>query len=99
MTRLDPIFAAPVRPGKGAEAARPRSSSSEFDAFGRMAGADAAVDAHLSGFVRVYAIFSIDPATNELQVRVVDETGRLIRTIPPETVAAMLAAMAAYAGR
>jgi uncharacterized FlaG/YvyC family protein len=51
------------------------------------------------GLVRVYAIFSFDPESNEIHVRIVDEQGRLIRTIPPATVAQMLAAMGAYAGR
>lgn len=97
MTRLDPIAAAPTPPA-GRQGVRPPWLGSALDAFGRAAGPDAAVDGG-DGFVRVYAIFSFDPSTNEVRVRVVDETGRLIRTIPPESVAAMIAAMAAYTGR
>ena len=97
MTRLDPVATSSIRLG---ELPRPSAGSGGpgFDAFARVAGADAALDLEL-GFVRVYAIFTFEPGTNEVRVRVVDETGRLIRTIPPESVAAMIAAMRAYAGR
>ncbi|HWP62936.1 MAG TPA: flagellar protein FlaG [Candidatus Binatia bacterium] len=102
MTRIDAIAAAPVRPGQRSDGVRlggdPNAGRPDVDAFGRIAGPDASVDGEL-GLVRVYAIFSFDPTSNEVRVRVVDETGRLLRTIPPESVAAMIAAMRTYAGR
>jgi hypothetical protein len=51
------------------------------------------------GLVRVHAMFQVDPATKEVHVSVVDDRGRLIRMIPPDSVAQMLAAMASYANR
>lgn len=97
MTRLDPIAATPVGSG-GPESVRPNGGQPAVDAFARVAGPDATVQGELR-LLRVYAIFSFDPVSNEVRVRVVDERGRLIRTIPPESVAKMLAAMRAYAGR
>ena len=41
----------------------------------------------------------VDPSTKEMIVSVVDEAGRLVRMIPPDSVAKMIAAMAAYRGR
>ena len=49
--------------------------------------------------VRVHAMFHVDPETKRVQVSVVDEQGRLIRMIPPESVSEMLAAMSAYPTR
>jgi hypothetical protein len=46
--------------------------------------------------VRVHAMFHVDPETNRIRVSVVDEHGKVVRLIPPESVAEMLAAMAAY---
>jgi hypothetical protein len=46
--------------------------------------------------VRVHAMFHVDPDTRRVQVSVVDENGHLIRLIPPDSVAQMLAAMASY---
>lgn len=98
MTRLDPI-ASPALREVSSPGGRPlRGHLPPDDAFARAAGPDVAVDGEV-GLVRVYAIFSFDPTTNEVRVRVVDETGRLIRSIPPESVAAMIAAMAGYASR
>ncbi len=51
------------------------------------------------GMVRVFAVFQVDPQTNEMQVSVVDDEGRLIRLIPPDSVAEMISAMAAYSRR
>jgi hypothetical protein len=69
-----------------------------LDAFARLAGPDVSVDAD-AGMVRVHAVFEIDPRTRELSVSVVDEAGRLVRLIPADSVAKMIAAMAAYRGR
>jgi hypothetical protein len=69
-----------------------------LDAFAKRAGPDVAVAAD-NGIVRVHAVFQIDPSTKEMSVSVVDEAGRLVRMIPPDSVAKMIAAMAAYRGR
>lgn len=69
-----------------------------LDAFAKRAGPDVAVSAD-SGLVRVHAVFQMDPSTKEMSVSVVDEAGRLVRMIPPDSVAKMIAAMAAYRGR
>jgi hypothetical protein len=49
--------------------------------------------------VRVHALFHVDPKTNTVHVSVVDEHGKVVRLIPPESVSEMLAAMAAYPTR
>jgi hypothetical protein len=49
--------------------------------------------------VRVFAVFQVDPETNEMHVSVVDDAGRLVRLIPPDSVAQMINEMAAYARR
>jgi hypothetical protein len=69
-----------------------------LDAFSKRAGPDVAVTAD-AGPVRVHAVFQVDPSTREMSVSVVDEAGRLVRMIPPDSVAKMIAAMAAYRGR
>jgi hypothetical protein len=70
----------------------------QLDAFARRGGPDVAVNTD-HGLVRVHAVFQMDPATKEMSVSVVDEAGRLIRMIPPDSVAQMIAAMAAYRSR
>ncbi len=64
-----------------------------LDEFGRRSGADVVVGVDLP--VRVYAIFAVDE-TGRLRVNVVDDRGRLLRILPPDSVGQMLAAMAAY---
>jgi uncharacterized FlaG/YvyC family protein len=49
--------------------------------------------------VRQHTMFHVDPETNRLQVSVVDDSGKLVRLIPPDSVAQMLQAMSAYPGR
>jgi hypothetical protein len=49
--------------------------------------------------LRVFAVFQVDPETNEMHVSVVDESGRLVRLIPPDSVAQMINEMAAYSRR
>ena len=61
--------------------------------------ADAQADAEIridDRMVRVHALFQVDPRTQEIHVSVVDDEGHLIRLIPPDSVAQMLRAMAAY---
>ena len=64
--------------------------------------AEHAPDAEIAianSIVRVHAMFHVDPETRRVQVSVVDEDGKLVRLIPPESVSEMLAAMAAYPAR
>jgi len=49
--------------------------------------------------LRVFAVFQVDPETHEMHVSVVDEQGRLVRLIPPDSVAQMINEMAAYSRR
>lgn len=78
-----------------------RPAPSAIDAFSKLAGPDVAIGSG-SAEVRAYAVFDVDPATGKVRIKVVDDTGQLIRLIPSESVAAMLAAMAdaaIYVGR
>jgi len=83
------VLALPGPPG--------RAGDPRLDDFARRAGPDVALGSG-PGIVRVYAIFAVDPETKQLRVRVVDDSGRLIRMIPPESVAEMIAAMNGYRG-
>ena len=79
----------------------PRSDTAvtvPLDAFAKRGGPDVAVST-TAGMVRVHAVFQVDPTTREMTVSVVDEAGKLVRMIPPDSVAQMIAAMAAYRGR
>lgn len=70
----------------------------QLDAFGKRGGPDVSVKTD-GGLMRAHAVFQMDPTTNEMTVSIVDEGGRLIRMIPPDSVARMIAAMAQYRGR
>jgi hypothetical protein len=48
------------------------------------------------GLSRYYAVFDVDPLTREVSLTVVDESGQVLRTIPPSTVAEMLASLRRY---
>ena len=74
-----------------------RAGESRLDDFARRAGPDVAIGSG-PGSVQVYAIFAVDPDTNQVRVRVVDESGRLIRMIPPKSVGEMIATMNRYNG-
>ena len=69
-----------------------------LDSFAKRGGPDVAVQTD-QGLVRVHAIFQVDPTTRELTVSVVDEAGKVIRMIPSDSVARMIAAMSAYRRR
>ena len=106
-TSLDPVASQPVAlpiAGSGTGAATGVASPTngllnvQLDAFARRSGPDVAIDT-VAGLVRVHAVFQLDPTTREMTVSVVDETGKLVRMIPSDSVAQMIAAMAAYRGR
>jgi FlaG protein len=46
--------------------------------------------------IRVHTLFRVDPTTNEVKVTVVDDEGQVVRMIPAESVAEMIAAMDSY---
>ncbi len=69
-----------------------------LDQFAKRGGPDASVKT-ATGVVYVHAVFQMDPTTKEMSVSIVDEAGRLVRMIPPDSVARMIAAMATYRGR
>jgi len=69
-----------------------------LDQFAKQSGPDASVQT-ASGVVSLHAVFQLDAKTRELSVAIVNEDGQLVRMIPPESVARMIAAMAMYRGR
>jgi hypothetical protein len=85
-------------PGATGVADRPNSVSVPLDQFSRQSGPDASVKT-ATGVVSVHAVFQLDAKTRELSVAIVNEDGQLVRLIPPESVARMIAAMATYRGR
>jgi hypothetical protein len=77
---------------------RPNSMLVPLDQFSKQSGPDASVKT-ATGDVSVHAVFQLDAKTRELSVAIVNEDGQLVRLIPPESVARMIAAMATYRGR
>lgn len=68
------------------------------DEFSQRAGPDVRVDGP-DGPVGMFAVFSVDPETDEVRVAVVDEQGRLVRVIPADSVSEMMATMHSYLAR
>jgi hypothetical protein len=69
-----------------------------LDAFSKRSGPDVSVRTE-NGIISAHAVFQVDAKTRELTVAVVDQDGNLLRLIPPDSVARMITAMAAYRGR
>ncbi len=65
------------------------------DRFARRAGPDVSYKSS-AGVTEVYAVFSVDPESRELRVAVVDHDGRVLRMIPPGSIAQMMEQMARY---
>ncbi len=65
------------------------------DRFARRAGPDVSIKTS-DGMTQVYAVFSVDPESKELRVALVDDEGRVLRTIPPSSVAQMIQSMGRY---
>ncbi len=63
----------------------------DVDPFAAKAGPDISYRS-----MEVYAVFRQDPQTRQMQVAIFDGDGRLLRMIPPASVAQMLATMSAY---
>jgi hypothetical protein len=66
----------------------------QLDAFAKRAGPDVAYRSQ-----ETYAVFRMDPQTHATQVAIFDGDGRLLRLIPPSSVAQMVAAMTSYRRR
>jgi hypothetical protein len=82
-----------------APAALPQTAPSpapvERDRFARRAGPDVTFKGP-EGLTEAYAVFSVDPVSKQLQVMVVDAEGRVLRSIPPSSVARMMESMGRY---
>ena len=85
-------------PGATGVADRQDAVTVPLDQFSKQGGPDASVQTS-GGIVSVHAVFQLDAKTRELSVAIVNEDGKLVRMIPPESVSRMIAAMAAYRGR
>jgi len=68
------------------------------DEFSQQAGPDVRVDSP-SGPVAMFAVFTVDPETDEVRVAVIDEQGRLVRLIPADSVSEMVSTMRSYQAR
>jgi redox-sensitive bicupin YhaK (pirin superfamily) len=79
-------------------AQQPGTVTIPLDQFAKQSGPDASVQT-AGGVVSVHAVFQLDAKTRELSVAIVNEDGQLVRMIPPDSVARMIAAMATYRGR
>lgn len=71
------------------------STTTTRDRFARQAGPDVSYKGS-DGITEAYAVFQIDPASQKLSVTVVDGNGQVLRTIPPQSVSAMMESMGRY---
>ncbi len=78
----------------GRAIALPPPGSSGPDAFHKQGGPDVRVSA-LGASVAMFAVFTVNPETDEVQVAVFDDRG-LVRVIPPASVFQMVAMMRSY---
>jgi hypothetical protein len=81
-----------------APAAIPQSTSRQVaqkDRFSKRAGPDVSFKGP-DGLTEAYAVFQIDPQSKQLQVTVVDANGKVLRVIPPRSVAQMMESMDKY---
>jgi len=65
------------------------------DRFGTQAGPDVSFKGP-NGQTEAYAVFQIDPQSKQLQVMIVDAEGKILRAIPPRSVAQMIESMSRY---
>lgn len=68
--------------------------SGTSDGFHQQAGPDVRVNGS-GGPVAMFAVFTVNPETDEVQVAVFDDRG-LVRLIPPESVFQMVTMMRSY---
>jgi hypothetical protein len=72
-----------------------QSGTPARDQFAKQAGPDVSFKGP-DGLTEAYAVFQIDPESKQLQVMVVDSTGRILRAIPPRSVNQMIESMGRY---
>jgi hypothetical protein len=65
------------------------------DRVARQAGPDVSFKGP-NGPTEAYAVFQIDPQSKQLQVMIVDAEGKVLRAIPPRSVAEMIETMNRY---
>ncbi len=65
------------------------------DRFSAQAGPDVSYKGP-NGPTEAYAVFQVDPVSRQLQVMIVDAEGKVLRSIPPRSVAQMIDSMARY---
>jgi hypothetical protein len=74
---------------------RVRRQAIDDDPFARRAGPDVRVQGP-TGLTDAYSIYSVDPDTHRVRVMIVDGSGRVIRSIPSDSVGEMIATMNSY---
>ncbi len=91
-----------IQPAQGAVGVTPAASrlpqspqAGNLDSFARLAGADVSMEGP-SGLTQAYAVFEIDPKTEQLHVMIVDDKGQVMRVIPSGSVSEMVESMARY---
>jgi hypothetical protein len=67
----------------------------ERDRFSKQAGPDVRFKGP-NGPTEAYAVFQVDPKSKQLQVMIVDAEGKILRAIPPRSVAEMISTMSRY---
>ena len=65
------------------------------DRFSSQAGPDVTYKGP-DGPTEAYAVFQVDPTSKQLQVIVVDSQGKVLRAMPPRSVAQMMETMNRY---
>jgi len=69
--------------------------TAQKDRFSDQAGPDVSFKGP-NGPTEAYAVFQVDPASGQLQVMIVDAQGKILRAIPPRSVAQMMDTMNRY---
>jgi len=70
-------------------------SVAQRDRFSKQAGPDVSFKG-ANGPTEAYAVFQVDPQSKQLQVMIVDAEGKVLRAIPPRSVAEMIETMNRY---
>ena len=73
----------------------PALVGSQKDRFAKQAGPDVTYKGP-DGPTEAYAVFQVDPTSKQLQVIVVDSQGKVLRAMPPGSVAQMMETMNRY---
>lgn len=74
---------------------KPAPRAVQKDPFAAQAGPDVSFSGE-DGPTQTYAVFQVDQGSKKLKVTIVDGEGRILRSIPPGSVAEMISAMNRY---